>query len=460
MNLLDMKGICKSYSGIEILDNADLDVREGEVLALVGKNGAGKSTLAGILLGRCKRDSGIVRLDGHEIEIGGEEFAWRFGLGALDSETNVIGAMSVAENILMGHDPVKAFGFIDAKKRDEMAAALLKRIGVSEFGPRDLAGQLSRAHLMFVSIAQAVSRGIRLLVMDEPTRGLLVREVEAFLEKIRLVKSQGMSVIYISHRAEEIFKIADRIAVLREGVRIATLSAEGGDWGEIVRMMMGRDFLDEYPKRRARAPGRATPVFVGDLEIRAGEVLGVAVCDSARRDRFIRNIYGSDPSGPKKIRFLGFYINVSPRGDSVRFRVRVKPEGQNLQNTVLFVSISKKAAYIRVEKDYITNLSWIDRQRMAALAHIREIYSSVPEPDASAQGIPAADLPAAVMIRRFFSDVKTVLFDEPSFGLDVEGRREVYEFINALAEQEKGVVVLSSFMRDIAGMSDRIVTLN
>jgi len=468
---LEMRAIVKRFGPVVALDGVDFSCTVGEVHALVGENGAGKSTLMKILGGAYQPDEGELALFGNRVSFSHPLSAQRAGISVIHQEFNLLPHRSVAQNIYLGREPHR-FGFLDERALRSQVDALLRDLGIEHLvDPNAPVGELSVAEQQMVEIAKAMSFDARVMVMDEPTAALSSREVDVLFGLIRQLKERGVTVVYISHRFREIFEIADRVTVLKDGAWVATREREGLETSELVRLMVGRDLADYYPERaRADQLGNVVLQVRGgtnaalhgiDLEVRAGEVLGIAGLQGAGRTELARALFGADPFTEGEIQLHGQpIVNRRPR-DAVR-------------RSFGFITEDRKSEGLSLRQPIADNVVLAHRALRPLLARLgrsgREGHPSVQELTTS------VDLRAAglhqevqflsggnqqkVVLAKWLATAKDLLiFDEPTRGIDVNGKAAIHHLIRAAAHDGMAVIMISSELMEVVGMSDRILVM-
>ena len=467
-NLLEMRGITKSFFGNKALDNVDFEIRKGEVHVLVGENGAGKSTLMKILSGAYTKDTGTIAWNGEEVQIAGPLSAQKIGISIIYQEFNLIRGMSVSENLFLGREPLTTLGFVDVALRDRQTREWLDRLSVANVRPADLVQDLSTAQSQFVSIAQALSRGARLIIMDEPTAALTPKETQTLFSLIRDLKKDGVSIIFISHHLNELFEIGDRITVLRDGQFVATLDVEQTHKDEIIRLMVGRELSGEFP---ARTTTPSDPILeVLDLsrkgalqavsfKLRRGEILGIAGLVGSGRTELVRALYGADPKGGGEIRLFDHLIQIQSPRDSIRNGIGLLPEERKLQGVILGMSVRKNITLAKLEKVIKGKFISEHKERMLTADFIKNLNVKTPSPDTLIQNLSGGNQQKAVLAKWLFTDADILIFDEPTRGIDVGAKYEIYKIMNELTDRGKGIIMISSELPEIIGMSDRVLVM-
>ncbi len=464
--ILELQGISKSFPGVQALDHVSFGVRRGEVLALAGENGAGKSTLMKILSGSYRKDAGTIVFDGKEVEIDSPKTAERLGLSIIHQELNVMQNLTAAENIYLGRQP-RRHGVIDWKKMNADAAALFARLGI-DLDVTARAGSLSIAQQQMVEIAKAVSFDAKLVIMDEPTSSLTAQETNILLEIIRGLSAGGIAVIFITHRMDEIFAAADRAAVLRDGAYIGTREISEIDVSGLISMMIGRTLTQQYPPRNARigeclleVEGLGDGGRVQDISFRvhAGEVLGLAGLVGAGRTETARMIFGADRKKTGKILLRGREVSIRSPRDAIRNGLALVTEDRKQEGLLLRQSVQANTVMVALEKICRRKIIHYPSARRAAEAYVKDLRIATPSVDQRAVFLSGGNQQKVVLAKWLFSDAEVMILDEPTRGIDVGSKREIYEIINRLAEGGKAIVVISSEMEEVMGISDRILVM-
>ncbi|MDR0652186.1 MAG: sugar ABC transporter ATP-binding protein [Synergistaceae bacterium] len=465
--ILEMKNISKFFFGNRALEDVHIEIKYGEVHALVGENGAGKSTLMKILSGAYSKDSGEIIFDGSSADITTPQDSQKLGISIIYQEFNLIRGMSVSENMFLGREPRTAFGTIDTKRRNEEAKHWLDRVSV-KFSPTDLVQDLSSAQAQFVAIAQALSRGAKLIIMDEPTASLTSRETETLFDLIRELKSQGISIIYISHHLDEIFEICDRVTVLRDGLYVNTNKVSAIDKDSLIRMMVGRELSNEFPPRMA-SPGE--PVLeVKDLarqgalsdirfQLRKGEILGIYGLVGSGRTELVRALYGADRRDNGNIALGGTPIDIRSPHDGIRYGFGFLPEERKLQGVILGMSVANNVTLAGMDK--ITRYLMIDeRSELKNTDYfVRSLNIKTPSAHTVVQTLSGGNQQKVVVAKCIFTDAEILIFDEPTRGIDVGAKYEIYILMNELTKSGKSIIMISSDLPEIIGMSDRVLVM-
>jgi ribose transport system ATP-binding protein len=475
--VLQMRGISKRYPGARALTDASLDVRRGEVHIVVGENGAGKSTLMKILSGAVRADAGEIVLDGSNVELDSPLRARSLGISTIYQELSLVPHMSVAENIFLGKTPTRWPGIIDARRMRQEARRILDSLGVS-IDCDSPVYSLRLAQQQMVEVARALSDNARILVMDEPTSALSQREVEQLFATIARVTSNGVAVIYISHRMDEVFRIGHRVTVLRDGRHVATRDIEDVTAAELVRLMADREVADHYPRRRhARGDEllRVDRLDGGGLKeisfvLHRGEILGIAGLVGAGRTRLARAIAGADPPSRSALRWAssvgerrfvvrGSALSIDSPADAVRAGIGFLPEDRKQQGLVLPLSVERNISMSHLSA--LARFGVLDgaKERGEAESAIRSLRIRTPGSDQRVLNLSGGNQQKVVLAKWLAAHADILIFDEPTRGIDVAARQDIYLLMNQLVENGAGLIMISSDLPEVLGMSDRILVM-
>ncbi|MFF3942677.1 sugar ABC transporter ATP-binding protein [Streptomyces phaeofaciens] len=471
--LLTMSGITKSFPGVRALDGVDLEVQAGEVHCLLGQNGAGKSTLIKVLAGAHQPDSGEITWRGEPVTLGSPIAAMRLGIATIYQELDLIEGLSVAENVFLGHEPTSAGFVVRGSVARTATAQLLQRLGHSEIDPARLVGDLSAAQQQIVSMARALSHDVRLIVMDEPSAALDPEEVDNLFRIVGDLTADGVAVIYISHRLEEIRRIGERVTVLKEGRSVAGgLPAESTPTQEIVALMTGRNVEYVFPERpeagfaAGREPvlkvegltrrGEFAPV---DLELRPGEIVGLAGLVGSGRSEILETIYGARKPDGGRVLVDGAPLRPGSVRAAVRAGIGLAPEERKAQGLLMLESVSSNVSVSTLSR--FARAGWLDRRTERAAAHqaVRELSLRPDNPDAAIRTLSGGNQQKAVLARWLLRGCKVLLLDEPTRGVDIGARAELYAVIRRLADEGLAVLLVSSEVPEVLGLADRVLVL-
>ncbi|MEV5706269.1 sugar ABC transporter ATP-binding protein [Actinoallomurus sp. NPDC052274] len=463
--ILRVRGLRKRFPGVVALDGVDFDLRPGEVHVLLGENGAGKSTLIKMLSGAYHPDEGTIFVDGRETAIRTAEDAQRLGIATIYQEFNLVPQLTVAENLMLGRPP-RRFGFVDKKAMYRHARELLDRVGV-DADPRAPLESLGIARMQMVEIAKALGLRARVLIMDEPTAVLTTSEVERLFEIVRQLKRQGVAIVFITHHLEEIAQIGDRVTVLRDGASVAEVPADTPE-DELVRLMVGRSIEQQYPRERSSQGAPLLEVrnltrkgIFEDVsfEVRAGEVVGVAGLVGAGRTEVVRAIFGADPYDSGEVLVDGRPL---PRGKvtaAMEAGLGLVPEDRKGQGLVLGANIRENLGLVTMRR--ATKAGFVDRagQAKAAARVAEQLGVRMSGLGQEVRTLSGGNQQKVVIGKWLLADAKVLILDEPTRGIDVGAKVEIYQLINSLTASGHAVLMISSDLPEVLGMSDRVLVM-
>jgi ABC-type sugar transport system ATPase subunit len=465
--VLELSGIVKRYGEVVAVDDVSLAVAAGEVHALVGENGAGKSTLMKIVSGAIPKDAGSIKIDGSEAALGSPSASIAAGIGMIPQDLQLVPGMTVAENIVLGAEPVRGrLPFIDRAAMAKIATEALGQLG-EVIDPTAPVASLSLARRQLVEIARAISRKVRILALDEPTAALSDREVAALFRLLRRLKAEGTGIIYISHRLDEVFELADRITILRDGAVAASSTTASLDRSKMIRLMVGRE-LEGGPARAPAAPGdellRLEGVAGGrlsgiDLVLRRGEILGIAGLVGAGRTELVRLIFGADPRSGGRMALGGRDFDPRSPGEAIDLGVGLLTEDRDRLGLVPQLNVRENTTLAGLREFCRGPFVSGRRERAAA----REVASSLrikaPSIEAPVSQLSGGNRQKVVLARWLLTRSRVLIFDEPTAGVDVGARQEIHAQIGELAAQGCGVIVVSSDLDELLELCDRIVVM-
>jgi ribose transport system ATP-binding protein len=462
-----MSGIDKHFPGVQALKSAGLEVLPGEVHVLLGENGAGKSTLMKILCGQYAADAGEVVFAGSVVEPTGPLEAERLGLVMIHQELNLVPGLTVAENIFLGHEPtaggVIADGQMSSESRD-----LLRRLKC-EIGPDLPVSELSVAEQQLVEIARALQRKARLLVMDEPSAALSETEIDALFGVIRDLVSGGVPVIYISHRMPEIFAIGDRVTVMRDGRTVGTRVVSGTDVAELISLMVGRTIADRVPKRDVtlgdivlEVEALSGPELPGpvDLSLREGEILGVAGLMGSGRTALARAIFGADTADTGTVTVAGRKLAGHGPAESIPAGMGFLTEDRKQQGLVLQCTVAENISLTSLDSVSRAGVIDLESETELAQAEVDRLRIRVASLDQKLINLSGGNQQKVVLARWLAARCRVLLFDEPTRGIDVGAKAEIYELIGELVEHGVAILLISSEMPELLGLSDRVAVMH
>jgi rhamnose transport system ATP-binding protein len=465
-SLLQMRGVSKAFPGVQALIGVDLDVRAGEVHAIVGENGAGKSTLMKILAGIYQPDAGSLMLGGQAAHIENPRQAMALGIGMIHQELNLAPNLSVAENIFLGRVPTRA-GLVDWRRLDAQTRTLLSRLGI-DLDARAAVEDLSVARQQMVEITKALSLDARVIIMDEPTSALTERETATLFQIIGRLKAERVAVVYISHRLDEIFRVADRVTVLRDGRLIGSSAVATTTPALLISQMVGRELNALFPK---------TPVEIGPpvLEVRhlarrgvlhdisfvlrRSEILGLAGLVGAGRTELVRALFGADPINHGQILIDGKPATIHNPRDAIRLGLGFVTEDRKLHGLVLGMSVRENATLASLPE--LSRFGWIDfrRERQVALDYMQRLNIRTPSVEHEVMTLSGGNQQKVVLAKWLAIHPRILILDEPTRGIDVGAKAEVHALMSRLAASGVSIVMISSELPEILGMSDRILVV-
>ncbi|MST82424.1 sugar ABC transporter ATP-binding protein [Bilifractor porci] len=471
--ILTMKGIDKSFPGVHALDHVDLEVRRGEVHALMGENGAGKSTLMKVLTGIYKKDSGTITYEGKEVEFQNTREAQDAGVVIVHQELNMVGDLTVAQNIFIGREPKKGIR-IDDKKMIEDSKKLFDELHI-DINPREKMSELTVGKQQMCEIAKAISHNAKLIIFDEPSAALTEKEIADLFNIIRDLRKKNLGIVYISHRMDEIKVITDRVTVMRDGCYVGTLITKDCTKEDIINMMVGRVIYEE-PKTHSMVPKDAPVVLkvenlnagrmVQDVsfELRKGEILGFSGLMGAGRTETARAIFGADPKQSGKISVMGkdgqlHEVTINSPQDAVKAGIGYLSEDRKRYGIVVEKSITENSTLASMEN--FCNGPFINKakEKKAAEKYIKELATKTPSADQLVVNLSGGNQQKVVIAKWLVRDSDILIFDEPTRGIDVGAKNEIYKLMNKLVSEGKSIIMISSEMTEILRMSDRIVIM-
>ena len=466
--LLRADHITKSYDGIHALKNVSFDLRAGEVQALVGENGAGKSTLVKILTGAVQPDSGTITLDGHPVNANSPQLAKSLGIVAIYQQPTIFPGLTVAENIALGFEEARAWRTVDWKARYRRASALLELLD-AKIDPGTDAADLTMAQQQLVEIARALASKARILILDEPTACLSEKETKILFEVLRTLRTQGVGIIYISHRLDELSAIADRVTVLRDGAVVVTRSMSEVSRQELIQLMVGRELSAIFPKRTI-APGEVVLELRGlkrsdvpgsgvSLSLRAGEILGLAGLVGAGRSGLAKTIFGLTPAESGEILLRGKAIRVRTPAEAISHGIAYLPEDRRRHGIIPQMSVSANISLASL-KTFVRYGSMDFRaEQAAASACVRRFSIKAPAIFSATATLSGGNQQKVALSRWLETKPSILILDEPTQGVDVGAKAEIHALMGDLAAQGMAILMISSELPEILGMSDRIAVM-
>jgi len=466
--LLQMRGIHKTFPGVKALDDVSLEVGPAEVVALVGENGAGKSTLIKILSGCYRADAGEIHFDGRRLGRFTPQQAQQFGISVIYQEFNLAPPLSVAENVFVGRQPRSWAATVAFGRMRAATQRILHSLNLP-LDARRLVATLGLAEQQMVEIAKAISFQAKIIVMDEPTAALTEHEAATLFALVRRLKRQGVSVIYISHRLEEVFEVADRVVVLRDGRNAGTLPVREATVEKVVRLMVGRDLTDMFRKQPARIGEpvlevtglccAATGVRNASLSVRAGEIVGMAGLVGAGRTQIARAIFGIDLPEAGQVRVAGRPVTIRSPRDAIRAGMGFLTENRKEQGLFLILAVSRNMTAAGLARLCRWGFVRIALERRLVSSLVSRLRIRTPSQEQEVQFLSGGNQQKAVLARWLALKPKVLVLDEPTRGIDVGAKTEIYSLMGDLARQGIGILMISSELPEILGMSDRILVV-
>ncbi len=464
--LLEMKGIGKSFPGVKALEGVNLRVRAGQVHALLGENGAGKSTLIKILSGAYVKDEGQIFWEGQPVAVNSPQDAQALGISTIYQEFNLAPHLTIAENIFLGHLPMKGL-LVDWAYARKRARELLESLGVT-LSVDTLTGELSVAEQQLVEIAKALNRQTRILVMDEPSAVLGEKDLEKLFAVVRQLQANGIGIIYISHRLKEIFALADEVTVLKDGRYVDTRRVDEVTMEDLVRLMIGRDLQDVYPRRKGQVGdvllevnhiNRAGVLNDISFQLRAGEIVGFAGITGSGRTELARVIFGADPYTSGEMRLAGQPYRVHSPADAIRHGVALVTEDRKRQGLLLKLSVTINTTISGLKQLCRLNLIRLRDELTLVQNYIRQLSIKTPGPNFLVVNMSGGNQQKVVLARWLSIGTRVFILDEPTRGIDVGSKAEIYQIMADLADQGVAILMISSELPEVLGMSDRVLVM-
>jgi len=468
---LKLEGIGKSFPGVRALDGIDLEIRAGEIHAIMGENGAGKSTLMNLLSGVYRPDEGRMVRDGTPVSFRDTREAQEHGIAMIHQELSLMPHLSVAENIWLGRLPRNAAGFTDRKRMRSDTVKALEQLGVCEFGPDTIVGSLSTSQMQLVEIAKALTLDARILIMDEPTSSLTDRETDTLLALMRSLAANGVSVLFISHRIDEVFAVAQRLTVLRDGRHIATLPRSECDAESILSLMVGREFNKSFHRNHPIVEAEAAPVLevrglrsgkaVCDVsfKIHPGEILALTGLVGAGRTETVETIFGARRKDAGEILVEGKPVAIRHPADAVKLGLGLVPEGRKIQG--IFPELSVRSNMTVARLPALARALFIrgDEERRCADDYRVRLDVKTPSLEQPMKYLSGGNQQKAIFCRWLMNNPMVLFLDEPTHGIDVGAKEEIYRIVNDLAEKGMAIVLISSELPEVLTLADRILVM-
>lgn len=466
--ILTMKGIDKSFPGVHALDHVDLEIRKGEVLALMGENGAGKSTLMKVLTGIYTKDSGTITYEGKEVEFKNTREAQDAGIVIVHQELNMLGHLTVAQNLFIGREFKRGIR-IDDKKMNEEAKKLFDKLNI-DIDPTEQMSNLTVGKQQMCEIAKAISFDAKIIIFDEPSAALTEAEIEEMFKIIRDLKKKDIGMVYISHRMDEIKVITDRVTVMRDGAYVGTIITKDSTKEDIINMMVGR-VIYEDPKTESAVPKDAPVVLKVEnlnagkmvqnvsFELRKGEILGFSGLMGAGRTETARALFGADPKDSGDIYINGKKVDIKSPEDAVKNGIGYLSEDRKRYGCVVQKTVAENTTMASLND--FTNGLFINKKKEAEVAqkYVEALDTKTPGIDQLVINLSGGNQQKIVIAKWLTRDCQILIFDEPTRGIDVGAKNEIYKLMNKLASEGKSIIMISSEMTEILRMSDRIVVM-
>lgn len=466
--ILKMQNICKTFPGVIALENIDFELRRGEVHILLGENGAGKSTLVKILSGAYQKTSGHIFFEDSEIEIKNPKHAQELGIAIIYQELNLVSHLSAAENILLGREPLYAPGIINRKKLYQSTQKIIDGLQV-KINSRSLVKELGVAEQQMVEVAKALSLDAKILIMDEPTSALTEKEIEELFKTINQLKENGTSVIYISHRLEELFEIGDRVTVLRDGKYVGTHNIQQTSKNELIRMMVARELTEQFPKIPVEQGEEILRVEELNIDqklsninfaLHRGEVLGISGLLGSGRTELARAIFGADKIDTGRIYVKGALQYIKSPRHSINLGIALLTEDRKSQGLILDLSLKDNICLPNLDQFSTGGVVSSNKESKIATKYINELRIKTPGLHQKVLYLSGGNQQKVVISKWLCSHADILIFDEPTRGIDVGSKVEIYQLMNQLTADGAAIIMISSELPEILGMSDRILVMH
>lgn len=465
--ILELKSIVKEYPGVKALNHVSVSFNKGEVHALMGENGAGKSTLIKIISGAIKPNGGTILYEENEYESMNPVLSQKLGIGVIYQEFNLVPELSIAENIFLGRKLTNRF-LISRKAMNEKASEIMKEFGI-DIDVSKPVKNLTVAYQQLVEIAKTISNDVKVLIMDEPSAPLTEREISAMFKIIQKLKEKGVAIIYISHRMEEIFKIADRISVMRDGEYIGTKAVSETNRAELINMMVGRTLNEQFPTIEKeigeivlKVKNISTNALLKNvsLVLRKGEILGLAGLVGAGRTEIARAIYGADAISSGEIIINGKKAHITKPADGIKNGIALIPEDRKKHGVLLGMSIRDNISFISIKDISKATIVDIKTDRELAQNFVEKLRIKTPGIEQLSKNLSGGNQQKVVLAKSLAGNSNIIIFDEPTRGIDVGAKQEIYTLMNELVKEGMAIIMISSEMPELLGMSDRIMVMH
>ncbi|WP_042273481.1 ribose ABC transporter ATP-binding protein RbsA [[Clostridium] dakarense] len=465
--ILQMKGIVKEFPGVKALDGVNLEIYEGKIMGLMGENGAGKSTLMKILSGVYKKDGGEIYYKGKLEDIKGTKDAQNKGIAIIHQELNLINDLTIGENIFLGREPRGSFGRINFPKLHEDAGNILKKLNV-ECSSRQLLGDLSIGQQQMIEIAKALSLNAKIIIMDEPTDALTDKETESLFKVINELKEEGKSIVYISHRLKEIFELCDYITVLRDGKYAGQENVCNINEDKMIEMMVGRKLTEQFPKVEVDKSEVILEVknlknkYVNDISfnVKGGEIVGISGLMGAKRTELAKTIYGYYKKESGEIYVKGRKIENKSAKDGLKNKIAYVSEDRKGDGLILGLSVRENMSISSLDK--VSSKFRVNKAKELeeVKSYIKKMNIKTPSENQIIKNLSGGNQQKVAIGKALMTKPEVLILDEPTRGVDVGAKKEIYDLINEFKKEGKAVIMISSEMPEILGMSDRILVLS
>lgn len=463
--ILKLNHISKLYPGVVALDDMNMEFREGEIHAIVGENGAGKSTMIKTISGAIEPTSGTIEINGEVFDKLTPKLSRQKGVAVIYQEFTLVPVLSAADNIFMGEYMLNGM-VLDRKAMEEKAGELFERLHVN-IDPKAKVADLTTGFQQIVEIAKAISKDAKVLIMDEPSAPLTITEVEAMYEIVDRLKAEGVTIIYISHRMEEIFRLSDRVSVIRDGKYITTLNTADTNKQELIKLMVGRELNETYPEREKPAGetimklNKISGNGVKDIsfEVKRGEILGLGGLVGAGRTELAQLIFGSEPITSGEIIYKGEILHVRNCQQAIEKGIAMIPEDRKRHGVILDMSIKDNTTMPCLKKISPKSIINTKKEMEVTENYRKSLLIKTPTIEQLVKNLSGGNQQKVVLAKWLAMNPDVIIFDEPTRGIDVGAKHEIYEIMNELANEGKAIIMISSDMEELIGMSDRIVVL-
>lgn len=466
--MIQMSGIKKAFNGNVVLNDVQFTLEKGEIHALMGENGAGKSTLMKILSGIYSKDAGEIKVDGEPVHFKSPKDAEKYGIVVIHQELNILPDLTVAENLFLGKEKTYGkLGILKTREMEKEAKELLSKLGL-DVHPKTRAGDLSVGKQQIIEIAKAIASDAKYIVMDEPTAALTDREIQTLFETIRELKEKGISFVYISHRMEEIFAICDRITILRDGQYVGVRNIPETTFDEIVAMMVGRELGERFPERKCEIGDvklevrnlSVKGIFENiSFQVRKGEVVGMAGLMGAGRTEVGETIFGYRKAHSGEIFLDGQKVTIKSPIDAMKHKIGYVTEDRKTKGLILNFSIQDNVSLANLKKVSSSGIVKKEKEEALVNQYIEQLKIRTSSPKQAAKSLSGGNQQKVVLAKWLGTDPEILILDEPTRGVDIGARKEIYHIINNLAQEGVAILMISSELPEVIGMADRVIVM-